>query len=63
MKFIVIFAVLSVMLVLSVGLTVMMKGDDPRMSNKLMQLRVAVQAVAIVVIMAALWLGGQSSDG
>ena len=59
MKAIVIIAVIAVMLVLMAGLTVMTKGGDPRMSNKLMQLRVLVQAIAVVVIMVALWLSSQ----
>jgi len=62
MKAIVLIAVFVVMLVLMAGLTVMMKGGDPKMSNKLMQLRVLVQAIAVVVIMVALWLSSQGGS-
>jgi hypothetical protein len=47
-----------VVLVLIRGLFNMMKGTDANKSNKLMQLRLVLQAVAIVLIMLTLWLTG-----
>ncbi|NTG08784.1 twin transmembrane helix small protein [Rhizobium rhizogenes] len=47
-----------VVLVLIRGLFNMMKGDNPNLSNRLMQLRVLLQAVAVVLIMLTLWLTG-----
>lgn len=47
-----------VALVLIRGLFNMMKGTDANRSNKLMQLRVFLQAIAIVLIMLTLWLTG-----
>ena len=47
-----------VALVLIRGLFNMMKGGDPNRSNKLMQLRVLLQAIAVVLIMLTLWLTG-----
>lgn len=47
-----------VVLVLIRGLFTMLKGQDANRSNKLMQLRVLLQAVALVLIMLTLWLTG-----
>ncbi len=47
-----------VVLVLIRGLFNMMKGTDANKSNKLMQLRLVLQAVAIALIMLTLWLTG-----
>ncbi|CAN7589140.1 twin transmembrane helix small protein [Rhizobium leguminosarum] len=47
-----------VALVLIRGLFNMMKGGDANRSNKLMQLRVLLQAVAVILIMLTLWLTG-----
>lgn len=47
-----------VTLVLIRGLFNMMKGGDPNLSNKLMQLRVLLQAIAVILIMLTLWLTG-----
>ncbi|KRB62684.1 hypothetical protein ASE04_00455 [Rhizobium sp. Root708] len=48
----------TVALVLIRGLFNMMKGGDANLSNKLMQLRVLLQAIAIFLIMLTLWLTG-----
>lgn len=48
----------AVALVLIRGLFNMMKGGDANRSNKLMQLRVLLQAIAVVLIMITLWLTG-----
>lgn len=47
-----------VVLVLIKGLFNMLKGTDGNKSNQLMQLRVLLQAVAIILIMFTLWLTG-----
>ncbi|CUX44682.1 hypothetical protein D3C87_1140920 [compost metagenome] len=47
-----------VVIVLIRGLFNMLKGQDANRSNKLMQLRLLLQAVAIVLIMLTLWLTG-----
>ncbi|MBX4870977.1 MULTISPECIES: twin transmembrane helix small protein [Rhizobium] len=47
-----------VALVLIRGLFNMMKGGDANLSNKLMQLRVLLQAIAVVLIMLTLWFTG-----
>ncbi|CUX60578.1 MULTISPECIES: twin transmembrane helix small protein [Rhizobium/Agrobacterium group] len=47
-----------VVIVLIRGLFNMLKGQDANRSNKLMQLRLLLQAVAIVLIMFTLWLTG-----
>ncbi|MGF9565640.1 twin transmembrane helix small protein [Neorhizobium sp. JUb45] len=51
-----------VVLVLIRGLFNMVKGQDANRSNKLMQLRVLLQAVAIGLIMLTLWLSGGGRD-
>ncbi|WP_320197369.1 twin transmembrane helix small protein [Agrobacterium sp. rho-13.3] len=47
-----------VVLVLIRGLFNMLKGTDANKSNKLMQLRLLLQAIAIILIMFTLWLTG-----
>ncbi|MDH4439611.1 MAG: twin transmembrane helix small protein [Rhizobium sp.] len=47
-----------VALVLLRGLFVMMKGGNGNTSNKLMQARVVLQAIAIALIMLTLWVTG-----
>lgn len=47
-----------VAIVLARGLFNMMRGGDGNLSNKLMQLRIALQALAVVLIMLTLWLTG-----
>lgn len=60
MKILVAIAVLAVAVILGFGLmTLFQGGEENRLrSNKLMQLRILAQAVAIVIILAALWLAG-----
>lgn len=47
-----------VVLVLIRGLFNMLKGTDANKSNKLMQLRLVLQALAIALIMLTLWITG-----
>ena len=52
-------AIGAVAIVLVLGLINMMRGGSPNTSQKLMRLRVLLQFVAIVVIMATIWLMGR----
>jgi Hypoxia induced protein conserved region len=52
-------AIGSVAVVLLLGLANMLRGGSPGTSQKLMRWRVILQFVAIVGIMAALWLKGR----
>jgi Hypoxia induced protein conserved region len=49
----------AVALVLVFGLVNMMRGGSPNTSQRLMRLRVLLQFVAIIVIMATLWAMGR----
>jgi hypothetical protein len=49
-------AVIAVAVVLLLGLINMMRGGSPNRSQKLMRMRVLLQFVAIIVIMATIWL-------
>jgi len=53
-----ILVMLAVVFVLGRGLVNMMRGGSGNTSNKLMQARVALQFVALILIMAALWASG-----
>ncbi|HEV2334658.1 MAG TPA: twin transmembrane helix small protein [Stellaceae bacterium] len=48
-------AMLGVLGVLGFGVVTMLRGGNPRLSNKLMQGRVVMQGVALLVL-ALLWL-------
>jgi hypothetical protein len=52
-------AVGAVTLVLLLGLLNMMRGGSPNRSQKLMQLRVLLQFVAIVLTMLTVWALGR----
>lgn len=47
-----------VAVVLVRGLINMGKGNNPSLSNRLMQMRILLQAIAIILIMLTLWLTG-----
>lgn len=51
----------AVAIILFMGLWNMFRGGDPNVSQKLMRARVIAQAVAIVVILAALFFFGRGS--
>ena len=51
-------AIGAVAIVLVLGLINMMRGGSPNTSQKLMRMRVLLQFVAIVVIMATIWMMG-----
>ena len=48
----------AVVLVLMRGLYNMMRGGSGNLSNKLMQMRVLLQFIAVVLIVATVWLAG-----
>jgi hypothetical protein len=52
-------AIIAVAAVLVLGLVNMMRGGSPNRSQKLMRMRVLLQFVAIIVIMAAVWIMGR----
>jgi hypothetical protein len=52
-------AIGAVAVVLLLGLLNMMRGGSPNTSQRLMRLRVLLQFVAIVVIMATIWIMGR----
>ena len=49
-------AIGAVALVLVLGLVNMMRGGSGNTSQKLMRLRVLLQFIAIIIIMATLWI-------
>jgi len=52
-------AIVAVAIVLLLGLINMMRGGSPNRSQKLMRLRVLLQFVAIIIIMATIWVLGR----
>lgn len=52
-------AIIAVATVLLLGLINMMRGGNPNRSQKLMRMRVLLQFVAIIVIMATIWAMGR----
>ncbi len=58
-QYIVPIAIGAVAIVLLLGLINMMRGGSPNTSQKLMRLRVLLQFVAIVIIMATIWAMGR----
>jgi hypothetical protein len=52
------FAIGAVAIVLVLGLINMMRGGSPNTSQKLMRLRVVLQFIAIIIIMATIWAMG-----
>jgi hypothetical protein len=53
------FAIGAVAIVLVFGLVNMLRGGSPHLSQKLMRLRVLLQAIALVIIMLAIWMMGR----
>ena len=52
-------AIIAVAIVLLFGLVNMMRVGSPHLSQKLMRLRVLLQFVAIIIIMATIWAMGR----
>jgi hypothetical protein len=55
-RYLVPIAIGLVAIVLVLGLANMLRGGSPNTSQKLMRWRVALQFIAIIVVMAAIWL-------
>jgi hypothetical protein len=53
------FAIAAVAIVLVLGLINMMRGGSPHLSQKLMRLRVLLQAIAVVIILLAILMMGR----
>ncbi len=52
-------AIAAVAVVLILGLVNMMRGGSPNRSQQLMRMRVLLQFIAIIVIMATIWMMGK----
>ncbi|HVV80361.1 MAG TPA: twin transmembrane helix small protein [Pseudolabrys sp.] len=52
-------AIIVVAIILGMGLVNMMRGGSPNRSQSLMRMRVLFQFIAIVVIMATIWIMGR----
>ena len=52
-------AIGAVAVVLLLGLINMMRGGSPNTSQRLMRLRVLLQAVAIAIVMFTIWMMGK----
>ena len=50
LNFLLVLALLGVLTVLGFGVTSMLRGGDPRRSNKLMQARVLMQGLALLLL-------------
>ena len=53
-------AMLAVLGVLGMGVVTMIRGGDPRRSNRLMQSRVVFQGVALLILALLMMLVGRS---
>jgi hypothetical protein len=52
-------AIIAVAIILMLGLINMMRGGSPNRSQRLMRLRVLFQFIAIIIIMATIWVMGR----
>jgi Hypoxia induced protein conserved region len=52
-------ALIGVLVVLGMGVATLMKGGDPRRSNKLMQARVILQGLALLLLAALMLIGSR----
>jgi hypothetical protein len=57
LTFLLVCALIGVLTVLGLGFATMLKGGDPRRSNKLMQSRVIMQALALLLLAMLMMLG------
>lgn len=58
LRMIIPFAVAAVAIVLLLGLWNMLRGGNPNLSQKLMRARVILQFIAIIIVMAIVYLAG-----
>ncbi len=56
MKIIILIACFAVAVILLKGLWNMMKGGSPNRSQQLMRMRVAAQAIAVLIVVIALYM-------
>ena len=56
---ILVLAMVGVLIALGVGVATMIKGGNPQRSNKMMQLRVVMQAVALLALAAMMMMAGR----
>lgn len=59
--YLIVVLMVAVLVVLLAGLRNMMKGGDANFSNKMMQLRVFLQFIAVVAIVIVVYVARQSS--
>jgi hypothetical protein len=52
------FVIAAVAVVLLLGLVNMMRGGSPNLSQRLMRMRVLLQFLAIILVMATIWAMG-----
>jgi hypothetical protein len=52
-------ALIGVLTVLGMGVATLMRGGDPRRSNKLMQARVILQGLALLLLAALMLFGSR----
>jgi hypothetical protein len=52
-------AIAAVAVVLVIGLANTMRGGSPNLSQRLMRLRVLLQFIAIIIVMATIWMLGR----
>ena len=55
---VVVVALIAVLIVLVLGLWNMLRGGSPSRSQTLMRWRVGLQFLAIIVVMAVIWMAG-----
>ena len=55
---VVVVALIAVLIVLVLGLWNMLRGGSPSRSQNLMRWRVGLQFLAIIVVMAVIWISG-----
>ena len=54
-----VFALIGVLTVLGMGVATLMRGGDPKRSNKLMQARVLLQGLALLLLAALMLFGSR----
>jgi hypothetical protein len=54
-----VFALIGVLAVLGMGVATLMRGGDPKRSNKLMQARVLLQGLALLLLAALMLFGSR----
>lgn len=60
MFYVIIMLMIAVLIVLLLGLRNMMKGGDANFSNKMMQMRVFLQFIAVIAIVIVVYLARQA---